>query len=106
MNRIELLLFTSTDSAAGLRGGSLLPHLFMILMNSHDDMGTGCMPDEPLLDESLTLFLAGHETTANALTWAWFLLAQHPEVKAMIRRELDKVLGGRLPTLDDVPHYP
>jgi cytochrome P450 len=77
--------------------------MLSMLMNSHDDMGTGYMPDELLLDESLTLFLAGHETTANALTWTWFLLAQHPEVEATLRMELDEVLGGRLPTLDDVP---
>ena len=54
-------------------------------------------------DESLTFLFAGHETTASALAWTWFLLAQHPEVEAKLHRELDEVLAGRLPTVADVP---
>jgi cytochrome P450 len=77
--------------------------MLSLLMSSHDDMGAGYMSDELLLDESLTLFLAGHETTANALTWTWYLLAQHPEVEARLRQELKAMLGNRVPTLDDLP---
>jgi cytochrome P450 len=52
----------------------------------------------------LTIFLAGHETTANALTWTWYLLSQHPAVEAKLHEELDTVLEQRrLPTFDDVP---
>ena len=76
--------------------------MLSMLMSSHDDMGAGYMSDELLLDECLTLFLAGHETTANALTWTWYLLAQHPEVELRLRQELKSVLGARTPTLDDL----
>jgi cytochrome P450 len=51
----------------------------------------------------MTLFLAGHETTANTLAWAWFLLAGHPDVEARLHDELDRVLGGRPPSLADLP---
>jgi cytochrome P450 len=62
------------------------------------------MTDEQLRDEVMTIFLAGHETTANALTWGWYLLAQNPEAEARLHEELDAVLaGGRPPTPEDVP---
>ena len=77
--------------------------MLSMLMHSHDDTSAGYMSEELLLDESLTLFLAGHETTANALTWAWYLLAQHPDSAEMLHAELDRVLTGRLPTLADLP---
>ena len=51
----------------------------------------------------MTIFLAGHETTANALTWTWYLLSQNPEVEAKLHQEIDQVLGGRLPASEDVP---
>lgn len=66
------------------------------------------MSDQQLRDESVTLVLAGHETTANALTWTWILLAQHPNVEAELHAELDRVLGDgvlkpkRLPTVEDL----
>ncbi len=56
------------------------------------------MTREELRDEILTLFLAGHETTSQALTWTWFLLSQHPDIEASLHRELDTVLDGRPPT--------
>lgn len=64
-------------------------------------------PDHPLSDEDVrnevvTLVLAGHETTATALTWAWYLIAMHPEVEARIQEEVDKVLEGRHATIDDL----
>lgn len=67
--------------------------------------GRGTMTDRQLRDELMTLFLAGHETTANALAWTFFLLAQHPEVEARLQAELQGVLGGRLPTAADVPQF-
>jgi cytochrome P450 len=54
-------------------------------------------------DETMTIFLAGHETTANALTWTWWLLAQHPAIEARVRGEIGAVLGTRTATIDDVP---
>jgi cytochrome P450 len=59
------------------------------------------MTDGQLRDEAVTLVLAGHETTANALAWTWYLLSQHPEVEAKFHAELDSVLEGRTPTPAD-----
>ncbi len=61
------------------------------------------MSDVQLRDEAMTIFLAGHETTANALTWTWHLLSQNPEAEARLHEELDRVLGGRPPAVDDLP---
>jgi cytochrome P450 len=62
------------------------------------------MTDQEVLDEVKTIFAAGHETTANALTWTWLLLSEHPEVGEKLVAELDTVLGGRAPDLADVPN--
>jgi cytochrome P450 len=64
------------------------------------------MNDRQLRDEVATLFAAGHETTSNALSWTWYLLAQHPEVEEKLHEELDSVLAGRQPTLADLPNLP
>jgi cytochrome P450 len=82
--------------AAGAVGEDLLS----LLLRVHED-GTG-MADEQVRDEALTLFLAGHETTANALAWTWWLLSEHPEVEARLHVELDRALGGRSPTAADL----
>ncbi len=60
------------------------------------------MTDAQVRDEAMTIFLAGHETTANALTWLWYLLGQAPEIERRLHEEVDRVLQGRLPTLADV----
>ena len=54
-------------------------------------------------NEAAVMFMAGHEGTANSLAWTWYLLSQTPAVEARLHAELAAVLGGRLPTLDDVP---
>ncbi len=64
------------------------------------------MTDEEVRDEIVILFLAGHETTANALNWSLYLLSQHPEAEAHLHVELDSVLGDHLPTLNDLPRLP
>jgi cytochrome P450 len=61
------------------------------------------MTDEQVRDEAMTIFLAGHETTANALTWTWYLLSGAPDVEAALHAEVDRVLGGRLPVMADLP---
>jgi cytochrome P450 len=66
----------------------------------------GVMTDRQLRDEAITLFTAGHETTANALTFTFYLLSQNPTVEQKLREELKGVLGGRVPVLDDVEHLP
>jgi cytochrome P450 len=61
------------------------------------------MSDVQLRDEVMTLFLAGHETTANALAWSFYCLSQNPAAEAALHGEIDRVLAGRLPTFDDLP---
>jgi cytochrome P450 len=70
------------------------------------DADDGGMSDRQVRDEVMTLFMAGHETTAVALSWTWYLLAQHPEVEARLAEELRSVLGGRAPTAADLPRLP
>lgn len=74
-----------------------------LLLTATDTAGNPLSEDE-IRDELVTFLLAGHETTANALTWVWFLLAQFPTVCARLGQELHAVLHGRLPTNADVPH--
>jgi cytochrome P450 len=76
--------------------------LLSMLIHAQDDDGSR-MTAQQLRDEALTLFLAGHETTASTLSWTWMLLAQHPRVEEKLHAELDSVLNGRTPTLDDLP---
>jgi cytochrome P450 len=57
-------------------------------------------------DEVITIFMAGHETTAVTMTWVWYLLSQHPAEEATLHQELDTVLGGRSPNVEDLPHLP
>jgi cytochrome P450 len=79
--------------------------LSMLLMAQDADDGE-TMSDKQVRDEAITVFGAGHETTATALMWTWYLLSQHSEVEAKLLAELDSVLGGRTPTLDDLPNLP
>lgn len=81
---------------------NLVGDLLSMLLLAKDEEGSGGMTDQQLRDEAITLLLAGHETTANALTWTWYLLAQHPDVEAKLHREIDAVLGGTLPTVEDL----
>lgn len=82
--------------------GTARNDLLSLLLHAHDVDGTR-MTDRQLRDEAMTLFLAGHETTALALTWAWYALAQHPEVENRLAAELQQVLGGRAPSVADLP---
>ncbi len=77
--------------------------LLSMFMLAEDEETGERMTDQQLRDEIMTMMLAGHETTANALIWTWYVLAQHPEVEAKLSAELDEVLGGRPPTIDDLP---
>lgn len=76
--------------------------LLSMLLLSQDEDGSGGMSDKQARDESFTLFVAGHETTANALTWTWWLLSQNPAARAKLHNELDTVLAGRAPTAQDL----
>jgi cytochrome P450 len=74
----------------------------MLLLARYEETGEG-MGDQQVRDEVMSLFIAGHETTANTLSWLWYLLAQHPDVVAKIEVELAQVLNGRSPTPTDFP---
>jgi cytochrome P450 len=76
--------------------------LLSMLLAARDEDGTS-MTDRQVRDEAVTLFLAGHETTAIALSWVWMLLSQHPAADAKLANELQLVLDGRAPTAADLP---
>jgi cytochrome P450 len=88
---------------AGVDRGDLLS---MLLLATDVEGDGGAMSDQQLRDETMTIFLAGHETTANALAWTWYQLARNPEIEQELRRELDTVLAGRIPTPADYPRLP
>jgi cytochrome P450 len=98
--QIERILYRiiAERRAAGRDAGDLLS----MLLAAQDEDGSR-MTDKQLRDETITLFLAGHETTASTLSWTWWLLAKNPVVEAKLHQELDAVLGDRVPTLDDLP---
>ena len=78
--------------------------LLAMLISARDDENSNKQMDtEQLRDEALTIMMAGHETTANALSWTWVLLSQHPEIMQKLDREISFVLGERLPTYEDIP---
>lgn len=77
--------------------------LLTMLLRAQDEDGSR-MTDKQLRDEVVTLFLAGHETTAIALSWTWYLLSENPDVERRLVEEVTAVLGDRPPTLDDIPH--
>ena len=84
--------------ASGRTSGDLLS----ALLQAQDEEGVG-MTDRQLHDEIMTLFLAGHETTANVLSWTWLLLGENPQVEQKLIEELSRVLGGRAPAPADLP---
>lgn len=75
--------------------------LSMLLEAQDPENEMAGMTDAQLHDEAITVFSAGHETTANALTWAWYLLSMHPEAEERLQAELKTVLDGRVPTVND-----
>ncbi|ATB33821.1 cytochrome P450 [Melittangium boletus] len=86
-------------------GGGETEDLLSTLLHVQDDEGQH-MSDPQIRDEVMTLMLAGHETTSINLAFCFHLLARHPEAEASLHRELDSVLGGREPTLEDLPALP
>jgi cytochrome P450 len=100
IRRIEKVLYRiiAEKRASGRDAGDLLS----MLLAAQDEDGSR-MTDKQLRDEAITLFLAGHETTANTLSWTWWLLAQNSAAEAKLHAELQTVLAGRAPSLDDLP---
>jgi cytochrome P450 len=86
------------------RGEVATDDLLSLLMRARDEETGEAMSDEQLRAEAATILTAGHETTALALSWTWYLLSEHPEVEAKLHAELDAVLAGRAkPTVEDLP---
>jgi cytochrome P450 len=100
ISKIESVLYRiiAEKRASGRDSGDLLS----MLLAAQDEDGSR-MTDRQLRDETITLFLAGHETTANTLAWTWWLLARNPGAEAKLHAELEAVLAGRTPALDDMP---
>ena len=93
--------FINQRRASGEDRGDLLSMLLL----SQDEDGER-MTDKQVRDEAVTLFLAGHETTANALNWTFWLLAQNPQVERRLHHELDSVLADKAPELEDLRRLP
>jgi cytochrome P450 len=102
--RLDETIYRIIDErrATGEDKGDLLS---MLLLAQDTEGDGGRMTDTQVRDESMTIFLAGHETTANALSWTWYLLSQHPEIEARFTHEVD-ALRDRLPQPDDLPRLP
>jgi cytochrome P450 len=108
--RLDATIFRMIEERrSGRRDGRCLDRgdLLSMLLLAQDAEGDGDgMTDQQLRDEAMTLLVAGHETTANALTWTWYLLSEHPDVEARVHAEVDAALPGRTPDADDVLRLP
>jgi cytochrome P450 len=100
--RLDATIYRLIEERRARPGGG---DLLSLLLEARDEDGKA-MPDEQVRDEAMTIFLAGHETTANALAWTWLLLARNPEAEGRLHAELDGVLGGRAPEPDDLVRLP
>jgi cytochrome P450 len=97
---LDTLIYGLIDERRATGGAT--GDVLSMLVGAQTEDGSPLSPRQ-IHDEALTLLLAGHETTALALSWTWYLLAHHPEVDAAMQAELQTVLGGRLPTVADLP---
>lgn len=101
-NRAKKRLKEIVDDIVEQRREQTDGDVLSVMLNAKDEAGNK-LTNEELRDEVITLLIAGHDTTANALTWTLMLLAQHPEVETKLVAEIKSVLGDRLPTFDDIP---
>jgi cytochrome P450 len=104
METLDTLVHSLIQSRRAAPGGH--DDLLAMLVEARDDETGEGMTDVQLRDEVLTLLMAGHETTANALTWTFHLVGTHPEVEERLLAEVDSVLGDRDPCLEDLPQMP
>jgi cytochrome P450 len=104
IRRLDAIIYRFIDQrrASGEDKGDLLS----MLLRARDEDDGSRMTDKQLRDEMMTLFLAGHETTAIVMAWTCYLLATNPDAAARLNAELDQVLGGRAPTVADLPRLP
>jgi cytochrome P450 len=101
MSALDALVYRMINERRRSGGGP--EDLLAMLLNARDADTGEAMNDKQLRDEVLTIFVAGHETTANALAWTFYLLSKFPAAARKIRAELAEVLGGRSPTEGDLP---
>ncbi len=104
VRRLDRVLYRFIDERR--RSGQEKDDLLSILLRARDEDDGRRMTDQQLRDEAMTLFLAGHETTALALTWTWYLLARNPACQERLVAEIDRVLGQRPPTYADLERLP
>jgi len=103
--RLETIVFRiiAEHRACGEDRGDLLS---MLMLAKETEGDGGSMTDTQLRDEAMSILLAGHETTATALTWTWYLISRHPDVETTWHAELTRVLQGRPPTVKDLSQLP
>jgi cytochrome P450 len=105
LKRADAVVYAIIAERKRSNGQDAHEDLLAMLLDARDDDGSR-MTDVQLRDEVMTMVLAGHETTANALAWTLYLLSQNPAAEGRLSAELASVLGGRLPALDDLPNLP
>lgn len=99
----EVIYRIISERRAGGTNGAGREDLLSLILRARDvGDGTG-MTDEQVRDQVMTFFLAGHETIATTLSWTWYRLSQHPDIEERLHAELERVLGGRPPTFEDLP---
>ena len=105
LDRVIHRVIAERRHLAGTEVPALRTDLVSMLLAARDpeNPNEGGMGDTQIRDEAMTIVLAGHETTANAMAWTWHLLGSAPEAEARLHAELATVLAGRVPTMDDVP---
>ena len=102
--RLDAIIYGMiAERRANHAGNNVRGDLLSMLLVAQDEDDGSTMTDRQVRDEAMTIFLAGHETTANALTWTWYLVSQSPDVEARLHEEVDRVLQGRLPGVADIP---
>jgi cytochrome P450 len=101
---LDAIIYDIIERRRAQPGSADAGDLLSVLLHAQDDEGSG-MTDRQLRDEVMTLFLAGHETTAITLSWAWYLLATNPAVAAKLDAELS-TLAGEAPTVDALHRLP
>ncbi len=105
LNQIVYRIIDERRRAVEAGGQDDLPEdLLSMLMFATDEETGERMNDRQLRDEVMTIFLAGHETTANNLAWTFYLLSKHPQIRTQLQDEVDRLLGGRTPVLEDIPN--
>jgi cytochrome P450 len=106
LTRAQRTLYATVDAIVDRRRRGAGGHhgdLVSLLLAARDPQTGAPLSTQVVRDQLLIFLIAGHETTATALTFAWHLLGRHPEVQRRVHQELDDVLGGRVPTAEEVP---